>query len=126
MSRRRRYRACRRECGERPATPTSLGPSAYQSSLIYRKPLSLLTYRFQLRNKCVVGLDRSCNRNIVGLFEADGRRFGCPKNSTHCRRRSGGLLLPFPPLLWLNGWGLFQSLTWVYSLMRILFPVQRC
>ena len=47
-------------------------PPPHSIILIYRKPLSSIAYRLQPINKCIVRLNRSLYRNIVGLFEANG------------------------------------------------------
>src|SRR5262249_35438718 len=46
--------------------------------LIYRKPLSRLTYRVQLRNKCFVGPVGSANGALSGFFEAASLQWLAP------------------------------------------------
>src|SRR5262245_33076971 len=47
-------------------------PPPHSIILIYGKPLSSIAYRLQPINKCIVRFYRCLNRNIIGLFEANG------------------------------------------------------
>src|SRR5262245_40070701 len=81
-SRRRRYRACKRDAAasaltlqhpsDRQGDVMRDAPPPHSIILIYRKPLSSIAYRLQPINKCIVRFYRGLNRNIVRLVEADG------------------------------------------------------